>query len=71
MYAALAAITLARSRCFLRKANDYKRAYRIIAEQGENGAAAAAEFADIEKIRKQVRAHRCTYDQDYMFIVMS
>ena len=71
VYAALGAITTSRSRCFLRKANDYKRAYRIIAEQGEKGAAAAAEFADIEKIRKQVRAHRCTYDQDYKFIIVS
>jgi hypothetical protein len=49
----------------------YKRAYRILAERGEEGAVAAAEFADIEKIRKQVRAHRCTFDQDYKFIVMS
>ena len=47
------------------------RAYRILAERGEEGAVAAAEFADIEKIRKQVRAHRCTFDHDYKFIVMS
>jgi len=74
VYAALATITTSRSRNFLRKANDYKRAYRILAEQGEEGAVAAAEFADIEKIRKQVREHRCTYDtydQDYKFIIMS
>ena len=65
MYAALATITTSRSRNYLRKANDYKRAYRILAEKGEEeGVAAAFEFADIEKIRKQVRAHRCTYDQD-------
>ena len=71
VYAALATITTPRSRNFLRKANDYKRAYRILAERGEEGVVAAAEFADIEKIIKQVRAHRCTFDQDYKFIVMS
>jgi len=71
VYAALATITTSRSRSFLRKANDYKRAYRILAERGEEGAAAAAEFADIEKIRKQVRANRCAFDQDYKFIVMA
>ena len=71
VYAALAAIKTSRSRNFLRKANDYMRAYRILAERGEEGAVAAAEFADIEKIRKQVRAHRCTFDHDYKFIVMS
>ena len=41
---------------------DFPILYRILAEQGEEGAVAAAEFADIEKIRKQVRGHRCTYD---------
>jgi len=38
----------------LRNANDYKRAYRILAEQGEDGASETTEFADIiEKIRNK------------------
>jgi len=67
--AALASVTLARSRKYLRRANDYKRAYREIALGGS--AEAAAFYADIEKIKKTCKSHRCTFDQDLKFIVSS
>jgi hypothetical protein len=65
----LASVTLERARRFLRRANDYKRAYRALAEGA--GAEAVAAYADIEKLRKESKAHRCTFDQDYKFITLS
>ena len=63
---ALLSCNLSLSRKFLRKANDYKRAYR---ELGEGRTEAGAVYADIEKLRKECKTHRCTFDQDYKFIV--
>jgi hypothetical protein len=65
----IASVTLERARRFLRKANDYKRAYRALAAGA--GAGKVAEYADIEKMRKQSKAHRCTFDQDYKFISLA
>ena len=67
--AALGSVTLKRSRAFLRKANDYKRAYRMLIDGA--GVDAAAQYADIEKMRALVKTHRCTFDQDYKFIAGS
>ena len=64
---ALKSVTPQRSRRFLRKANDYKRAYRSL--MAGAGADAVAAYADVEKLRKQSKAHRSTFDQDYKFIV--
>ena len=64
---ALQSVSLQSSRRFLRKANDYKRAYRTLMEGG--GADEAAAYADVEKLRKESKAHRSTFDQDYKFIV--
>ena len=66
---ALKSVTLRRARAFLRKANDYKRAYRMLIEGA--GVVAAALYADIEKMRALVKTHRCTFDQDYKFITRS
>jgi len=33
------------------------------------GADEAAAYADVEKLRKESKAHRSTFDQDYKFIV--
>ena len=66
---ALKSVTLRRARGFLRKANDYKRAYRMLIEGA--GVVAAALYADIEKMRALVKTHRCTFDQDYKFITRS
>ena len=59
--AALASVTLKRSQAYLRKANDYKRAYRMLNEGSEVGT--AAQYADIEKMRALVKSHRCKFDQ--------
>jgi hypothetical protein len=67
VHAALESVGLSRSRSFLRKANDYKRAYRAL--NLASGAAAAVAHADIEKMRKLTKAHRCTFDQDRKFII--
>ena len=58
-------VTLERARKFNRKATDYKRSYVALDGGGEEG---EVEFADIEKMKKQYKAHRCTLDQDYAFI---
>ena len=67
--AALATVTVERARRFLRKANDYKRAYRALSEGA--GPNEVATYADIEKLRKEVKAHRSTLDQDYKFIALA
>jgi hypothetical protein len=67
--AALASVTLKRSRAYLRKASDYKRAYRMLNEGSEVGT--AAQYADIEKMRALVKPHLYTLDQDYKFIAGS
>ena len=66
---ALPAVTLVRARRFLRKANDYKRAYHALSEGA--GPKAAAAYADVEKLRKESKSHRCTFDQDYKFIALA
>jgi hypothetical protein len=53
---ALKSVTLRRSRAFLRKANDYKRAYRMLIDWF--GVEAVAQYADIEKFRALVKTHR-------------
>jgi len=64
---ALQLVSLQSSRRFLRKANDYKRAYRTLMEGG--GADEVAAYAAVDKLRKESKAHRSTFDQDYKFIV--
>jgi hypothetical protein len=65
-------LTLARVRKFHRRSNEYKRAYRDLesANAGETSSAAEGGVAhkDIEDMKKQVKAHRCTLDQDKSFI---
>ena len=58
-------LTLERARKFNRKATDYKRSY-VVLDGGEGGG--EVEYADIEKMKKQCKAHRCTLDQDYALI---
>ena len=65
----LLSVTLARARKYLRRANDYKRAYRELEAGGS--AEEAAVYADIEKIKRECKTHRCTFDQDYAFIAHS
>jgi hypothetical protein len=65
----MASVTLVRARWFLRKANDYKRAYQALSEGA--GAGKVAAYADIEKLRKVCKAHRSTVDQDSKFIRLS
>jgi len=60
-------VSLQSSRRFLRKANDHKRALRTLMEG--DGADEAAAYADVEKQRKESKAHRRTFDQDHKFIV--
>ena len=62
-------VTLARARKYLRRVNDYKRAYRELEVGGS--VEAAAVYADIQKIKRKCKTHRCTFDQDYAFIVKS
>jgi glucan phosphorylase len=65
----LASVTLKRSRAYLRKASDYKRAYRMLNEG--HGVGTAAQYAEIEKMRALVKTHRCTFNQEYKFIAIS
>ena len=65
----IAVLPKRRVRKYRRKANEYKKAYRIIDNkvEGEKGAGAAT-YVDIEKLRKKCKAHRCTEHQDYAFL---
>ena len=58
--AALASVTLKRSRAYLHKANDYKRAYRMLNEG--SGVGTAVQYAEIEKMRALLKTHRCKFD---------
>ena len=60
-------LTLSRARAYARKANDYKRSYMAL----DGGAVGEVEYADIEKMKKKCKTHRCTLDQDYKFIAES
>jgi gamma-glutamyl:cysteine ligase YbdK (ATP-grasp superfamily) len=64
-------LTLARVRKFHRRANEYKRAYRDLESGNAAETFSAAEggvaHKDIEDMKKQVKAHRCTLDQDRSF----
>ena len=55
-----------RVRAMQRKSNDYKRSYLSL--DGGDGVADEVEYADIEKMKKECKTHRCTLDQDYKFI---
>ena len=55
-----------RVRAMQRRSNDYKRSYLSL-----GGGADEVEYADIEKIKKECKTHRCTLDQDYKFIMDS
>jgi hypothetical protein len=64
-------LTLARVRKFHRRANEYKRAYRDLESRLESASASTeggVAHKDIEDMKKHVRAHRCTLDQDKSFI---
>jgi hypothetical protein len=65
----IAVLPKRRVRKYRRKANEYKKAYRIIDKkvEGEKGAGAAT-YVDIEKLRKKIKSHRCTEYQDYAFL---
>lgn len=64
-------LTLRRCQRFIRRANDYKRAYRAIdnkrIEDGED-LTTDADFMQIEKYLKISKTHRSSLDQDYKFI---
>ena len=64
--AALASVTLRRSQKYLRKANDYKRANRMLIDGP--GVEAAAQYADIENMCALVKTHRCTFNQGCLSI---
>ena len=52
-----------------RRCNDYKRTYmKLDAAASDGGESGELEFANIEKIKKECKTHRCTLDQDYKFI---
>lgn len=59
-------LTLERVRKFNRKARSYKLAYWKLSQGASAGS--VAEHADIEKMTKVSKAHRCTFDQDYKFV---
>ena len=66
-------LTKERTRKFNRKASDYKRSYMALDRDGDNsesseGEGEEVEYADIEKLKKKCKTHRCTLDQDYAFI---
>ncbi|MEC9253859.1 MAG: hypothetical protein VX863_03345, partial [Candidatus Thermoplasmatota archaeon] len=66
-------LTKERTRKFNRKASDYKRSYMALDRDGDNsesseGEGEEEEYADIEKLKKKCKTHRCTLDQDYAFI---
>ena len=67
-----AILTLERARKFNRKASDYKRSYIALDGGGGDGdACGEVEYADIEKLKKKCKTHRCTLDQDYAFIAIT
>ena len=57
---------------FSRKARAYKRAYLALANgEGEFEASGAPPFAEIERLSKQCKTHRCTLDMHRSFVVAS
>ena len=58
-----------RVRAMQRRSNDYKRSYMLLGGGvGGGGASKVVEYADIEKMKKKCKTHRCSLDQDYKFI---
>lgn len=65
---------LTRQRRFLfsRKARSYKRAYLALANgEGELDASGAAPFAEIERLARQFKTHRCALEFGRAFILAS
>ena len=65
---------LTRERCFVfsRKARSYKKAYRQLAEgNGHVMADGAAPLAEIERLAKLCKTHRCALDLERRFILAS
>ena len=65
---------LTRQRRFLfsRKARSYKRAYLALANgEGELDASGAAPFAEIERLARQFKTHRCALEFSRGFILAS
>ena len=65
---------LTRQRRFLfsRKARSYKRAYLALANgEGELDASGAAPFAEIERLARQFKTHRCALEFNRGFILAS
>ena len=64
-------LTRSRIRKFIRRGNEYKRAYRELenGQQVDAGATAGSvTHTDIEQMKRDVKAHRSTKDQDLKFI---
>ena len=64
-------LTRPRIRKFIRRGNEYKRAYRELenGQQVDAGASAGSvTHTDIEQMKRDVKAHRSTKDQDLKFI---
>ena len=68
--ASFAGLTCARRFLFSRKARAYKRAYLALANgEGELEASGAAPFAEIERLAKRCKTHRCALDMNRAFIL--
>lgn len=70
--AMIAVLPPRRVRKYRRKANEYKKTYRIIDNKvdGEEGdsVAGGSSYADVEKLRSLCKIHRCTEHQDHKFL---
>ena len=68
--ASFAGLTRERRFLFSRKARSYKRAYLALARgEGELESNGAAPFAEIERLSKQCKTHRCALDMNRVFIL--
>ena len=62
-------LPIKRVRAMQRRSNDYKRSYMLLGGGvGDGGGSKVVEYADIEKMKKNCKTHRCSLDQDYKFI---
>jgi hypothetical protein len=59
--AVLSSVTPKRSRAYLRKPSDYKRAFRMLCDG--SGIEGVGQYAGIEQMRALVKTHRFTFDQ--------
>ena len=67
-------IALTRERCFIfsRKARSYKKAYWALAHgHGTTETDGSASFAEIERLSKTFKTHRCALDLERRFILAS